>query len=128
MLGLPSSSATCLPRWQILSVYMSSSKNMSYDSAHLTTSDIKWLGVRPTDLNKYNIPPECRIPMSDEDMRAGRKLLEEDFIKKNPAWVRELQIMIDTKEKAEIQALSKHGFQYLTYDYLPRKLRKGDWI
>ena len=40
---------------QIMSVYMSSSKNMSYDSAALTTSDIKWLGVRPSDLDKYNV-------------------------------------------------------------------------
>lgn len=36
----------------ILSVYMSGSKNMSYDSASLTTPDIKWLGLRPSDLNK----------------------------------------------------------------------------
>lgn len=30
---------------KILSVYMSGSKQMSYDSSHLTTGDIKWLGV-----------------------------------------------------------------------------------
>jgi meiotic recombination protein SPO11 len=30
---------------KILSVYSSGSKQMSYDSSHLTTSDIKWLGV-----------------------------------------------------------------------------------
>ena len=42
---------------KILSVYMSGSKNMSYDSAHLTVSDIKWLGVRPSDLDRYNVPP-----------------------------------------------------------------------
>ena len=30
---------------KILSVYMSGSKQMSYDSANLTTPDIKWLGV-----------------------------------------------------------------------------------
>lgn len=35
---------------KIMSVYMSSSKNMSYDSAALTTSDIKWLGVRPSGI------------------------------------------------------------------------------
>ena len=38
---------------KILSVYMSGSKNMSYDSASLTTPDIKWLGLRPSDLNKW---------------------------------------------------------------------------
>lgn len=32
---------------KILSVYMSGSKQMSYDSNHLTTSDIQWLGVSP---------------------------------------------------------------------------------
>lgn len=48
---------------KILSVYMSGSKNMSYDSASLTTPDIKWLGVRPSDLDKYNIPQQCRLPM-----------------------------------------------------------------
>eukprot|EP01082_Thalassiosira_pseudonana_P009473 g8525.t1.1.5e17418a g8525 g8525.t1 contig3:294354-296009(-) len=37
---------------KILSVYMSGSKNMSYDSASLTTPDIKWLGLRPSDLNR----------------------------------------------------------------------------
>lgn len=37
---------------KILSVYMSGSKAMSYDSANLTTPDIKWLGLRPSDFDK----------------------------------------------------------------------------
>jgi len=36
--------------------------------------------------------------------------------------------MVNKKEKAEIQALSSFGFQYLTKVYLPLKLREGDWI
>ena len=54
--------------------------------------------------------------------------LEEDFIKANPDWVKELQIMVDGKVKAEIQALSYFGFQYLTHVYLPLNLQEGDWI
>ena len=73
---------------KILSVYMSGSKNMSYDSAHLTTADIKWLGVRPTDLKKYKIPEQCRLPMTDTDIKTGQDLLQEDFVKANPAWVK----------------------------------------
>ena len=30
--------------------------------------------------------------------------------------------------KAEIQALSSFGFQYLSKVYLPRKLAEADWI
>eukprot|EP00127_Corallochytrium_limacisporum_P000738 Clim_evm24s25 gene=Clim_evmTU24s25 len=113
---------------KILSVYMSGSKNMSYDSASLATADIKWLGVRPSDLNRYNIPAACRLPMTEHDRKTGYELLEEDFVKKNPEWVKELKIMLDTGEKAEIQALSNFGFQYLTQEFLPRKIREGDWI
>eukprot|EP00962_Isochrysis_galbana_P059330 scaffold32850_cov118-Isochrysis_galbana.AAC.2 len=54
---------------------------MSYDSINLTTPDIKWLGVRPSDLDKYNIPPQCRLEMSEHDIKTGRELLEEEFVK-----------------------------------------------
>ena len=113
---------------KILSVYCSGSKAMSYDSSNLTTSDIKWLGVRPSDLDKYNLPAQCRLPLTDHDRKQGEELLKEEFIQKNPAWVKELNIMLASGEKAEIQALSSFGFQYITETFLPRKLLEGDWI
>ncbi|CAM9829307.1 unnamed protein product, partial [Heterosigma akashiwo] len=113
---------------KILSVYMSGSKNMSYDSASLTTPDIKWLGIRPSDLDKYKLPEQCRLDMTEHDIKTGKELLNEDFIKKNPAWYKELELMLKMKKKAEIQALSAFGFQYITQHYLPQKLRDADWI
>jgi meiotic recombination protein SPO11 len=35
-------------------------------------------------------------------------------VQANPAWVQELEIMVASKVKAEIQALSSFGFQYLS--------------
>jgi meiotic recombination protein SPO11 len=145
---------------KILSVYMSGSKNMSYDSASLTTPDIKWLGLRPSDLDRYDLPDQCRLDMTENDIKCGKELLKEDFIQKNPEWMKELEIMVrllncirypgrsitnshafllfcislrmyvqvKTKKKAEIQALSSFGFQYITETYLPRKLKEGDWL
>ena len=113
---------------KILSVYMSGSKNMSYDSASLATPNIMWLGLRPSDLNKFDLPEQCRLDMTENDIKTGKELMEEEFIKKNPKWMKELETMVKTKKKAEIQALSSFGFQYITEEYLPRKLREGDWI
>lgn len=113
---------------KILSVYMCGSKNMSYDSSNLTTPDIKWLGIRPSDLDKYKIPEQCRLPMTEQDIKTGKDLLEEDFIKRNAGWVEELEIMVKTKQKAEIQALSSFGFQYLSEVYLPLKIQQQDWL
>jgi len=113
---------------KILSVYMKGSKNMAYDAINLSTPDIKWLGVRPSDLDKYDIPTQCRLEMSEHDVKTGKELMNEDFIKSNPAWHKELEMMVKSKVKAEIQALSSFGFQYLTQTYLPRKLKEADWI
>ena len=51
----------CWAGLKILSVYTSGSQNMAYDSLNLTTPNIHWLGVRPSDLEKYNIPDACRL-------------------------------------------------------------------
>ena len=58
-----------LPPW------VPGSMNMSYDSSNLTTPDIKWLGVRPSDLDRFNIPQQCRLPMTEEDIKTGKKLV-----------------------------------------------------
>lgn len=155
---------------------------MSYDSSHLTTSDIKWLGVsdyhfkfkpgivilvqifkkrrdphispqvRPSDLDRYNLPAQCRLQLTEHDRKMGEELLQEAFVQRHPEWVKELQIMLKSGEKAEIQvinvgilfhpdshsfpnlfsfvpqALSSFGFQFITEQFLPRKLLEGDWI
>ena len=101
---------------------------MAFDSANLTTPDIKWLGVRPSDLDKFNIPEQCRLEMSAKDIETGQHMLKEELIQQNPEWVKEVEIMLQTKTKAEIQALSSYGFQYLSEVYLPLKLQQGDWI
>ena len=93
-----------------------------------TTAHGRWLGVRPSDLEKYKIPQQCRLEMTEHDIKEGKQLLQEDFITSNPAWQAELETMVKSKVKAEIQALSSFGFQYLSQVYLPRKLKEGDWI
>ena len=84
--------------------------------------------MRPTDLDRFKLPNQCRLDMTEHDIKLGNKLLTEDFIQCNPEWMKELKVMLKSKEKAEIQALSSFGFQYLTEVYLPLKLQEKDWI
>lgn len=64
--------------------------------------------------------------MTDHDIKTGKELLEEEFIQKNPDWMRELQMMVDSKQKAEIQSLTAFGFRYLSEIYLPLKIQSLD--
>nr|MDO8110450.1 hypothetical protein [Candidatus Sigynarchaeota archaeon] len=112
----------------IYSIYLRGSKKLSYESPFLATPNIHLLGVLTRDLDSYNVPKECRIPMNKTDMKRCQEMLNEDFVKKNKRWVDDLELMMKVKEKAEIQSLSAHGFGYLTEEYLPTKISTADWI
>ncbi len=112
----------------IHSVYLRGSKRLSYESPFLATPDIKLLGVLTKDLDAYNIPKKARLEMKPMDIKRTKELLKEDFVKKNKKWEEDLQLALKLKKKAEIQALSSHGLEFLSEEYLPEKLTTGDWI
>lgn len=101
---------------------------MSYESPFIATPELKLLGVLSRDLDEYKIPKAVRIPMQPTDVKRVRDMLKEPFVQRNKPWVEDLQLMLRLKEKAEIQAFASHSFEYLTDEYLPRKLETGDWI
>lgn len=45
------------------------------DRWNSNVQNIKWLGVRPSDLDRFNIPKACRIKMTDEDIKTGKKMV-----------------------------------------------------
>jgi len=112
----------------IYSVYLRGSKRLSYESPFLATPDMKLLGVLSRDLDKYKIPENCRLTLNKQDIKRTQEMLKEDFVRSNKEWVKDLQLMLKSKVKAEIQALSSHGFEFLTEKYLPEKLTTGDWL
>ncbi|MFX0098533.1 MAG: hypothetical protein ACFFCS_03060 [Candidatus Hodarchaeota archaeon] len=112
----------------IYSVYIRGSKKLSYESPFLATPGMHLLGVLTRDLDKYKIPKSVRIPMTKTDIKRCKEMLDEEFIKSNKKWYDDLKLMLERKEKAEIQGFAAHGFEYLTDEYLPSKLSTGDWI
>ncbi len=107
---------------------MRGSKRLSYESPFLATPNIKLLGVLTKDLDEYKIPEEARIPMNSNDIKRIKDMLKEKFVKKNKKWEADLNLALKLKIKAEIQAFSSHGFDFLGDKYLPTKLTTGDWI
>ncbi|UCD01050.1 MAG: hypothetical protein JSV23_09215 [Promethearchaeota archaeon] len=112
----------------IHSVYLRGSKRLSYESPFLATPNIKLLGVLTRDLDTYKIPEVARLKLEKVDVKRIKDLLNEEFVKRNKAWEEDLRLSLKMNVKAEIQALSTHGFEFLTEKYLPEKLTTGDWI
>ncbi len=112
----------------IYSVFLRGSKRLSYESPFIATPELKLLGVLSRDLDRFDIPKSVRIPMEDSDIKRVKEMLKEPFVQKNKEWVKDLELMLRIREKAEIQAFASHSFKYLTDEYLPTKLETGDWI
>lgn len=111
----------------IYSVYRSGSISLSYESSRLATPGARFLGVTVTDIDKYNIPKNFIIKATDRDLKRAKELLKYPWFA-SEAWQKELKLFLKRKEKVEIEALSGHGFKFLSHVYIPEKIEKKEWI
>ncbi|XP_006499681.1 meiotic recombination protein SPO11 isoform X2 [Mus musculus] len=103
-------------------------ESMSFEAHNLTIPTIRWLGLLPSDIQRLNIPKDSLIPLTKHDQMKLDSILKRPYITYQPLWKKELEMMADSKMKAEIQALTLLSSDYLSRVYLPNKLRFGGWI
>jgi len=93
----------------------------SANSAHikgLTIPDAKWIGVTPEDIVNYSLPTE---PMNDTDLKRLDEL-SHDVRYSEPEWQNHIQQFKKIRTKAEQQAFSRFGMDYVVDTYLSRKI------
>jgi len=112
----------------IYSVYRSGSISLSYESERLATPGARFLGVAVSDIERYKIPRNYIIKATERDIKRAKELLNYPWFKESKAWVRELELFIERGEKVEIEALSGHGFKFLSQTYIPEKISTGSFI
>ncbi|MEE8167319.1 MAG: DNA topoisomerase IV subunit A [Candidatus Hydrothermarchaeales archaeon] len=113
---------------QICSSYKRGSISLSFESPYLAVPKAHLLGLLPSDLDKFDVSKAARLKMTDWDIKKAENMLEYPWIKNNRKWRSELQLMVERKEKAELQALARHGITFMTDVYIPQKLDSKDWI
>jgi DNA topoisomerase-6 subunit A len=112
----------------IYSVYRSGSISLSYESERLATPGARFLGVAVSDIERYKIPKNFIIKATERDIKRAKELLSYPWFKESKAWVRELELFIERGEKVEIEALSGHGFKFLSQTYIPEKISTGSFL
>ncbi len=111
----------------ILLNYAHGSVQSAYETPWLAINDIWWLGVRPSDLDAFHVTSDCRLLMDKTDKQRTEYLLRDPRVQKNLVMKREVELMLQTQYKAEIQALARHGANFLV-EYIIQKLETGDFI
>lgn len=117
--------------FEILRVYTVGSKSLSFEAANLAVPNIKWLGLLPSDLQDdsgFQIPASTHIKLTKNDYNKIRIMKNEEFVKRKPEWLKELETLEKLGIKAEIQALNARDPQFITNHYLPYKLENADFI
>uniref|UniRef100_A0A8C4S6W0 DNA topoisomerase (ATP-hydrolyzing) n=1 Tax=Erpetoichthys calabaricus TaxID=27687 RepID=A0A8C4S6W0_ERPCA len=113
---------------EIMCIYKYGSVSMSFEGHRLTVPSIMWLGLLPSDLERLIIPKAALIPLTKTDYNKLASMQKRPYIMSQPLWQREIDIIRNSKMKAEIQSLTALAPDYLTRVYLPNKLHFGGWI
>ncbi|KAL6204998.1 hypothetical protein ACLB2K_022264 [Fragaria x ananassa] len=112
--------------FDILSTYRFGSLQMAYDAKFLRVPEIIWLGAFPLDAEKYHLPQQCLLPLTAEDKRKTEAMLQRCYLEREvPHWRLELQLMLKSVVKFELEALSAHALSFLSTEYIPSKIQGG---
>ena len=112
------------------------------NSAGLAVPGLSWLGLHASDFNEFAIPEKHMLPLGEREAARAASLRSRECMSMEPLWLyalaraqrqlmscvrNELREMQARGSKAEIEVLSARGVQFLTEEYLPRKLGDGTW-
>lgn len=83
----------------------------------------RFLGVTPQDIVDYELPTH---DLKDVDIKRAKDMLKNDpFFQAHKEWQKAIDMMLKSGQRAEQQALAKHGLNFVIDEYLPAKLKNS---
>jgi DNA topoisomerase-6 subunit A len=111
----------------IYSVLKQGSINLAFESMRMAVPDARFVGLSSFDKDKYQLPTNVSIKMDDGDNNRAKQMLAYPWFK-HSKWQKEIQEMVSSGLKFELEALSRRGISFITEEYLPKKLKDRDWL
>ncbi|KAK2664153.1 hypothetical protein Ddye_002727 [Dipteronia dyeriana] len=91
--------------------------------AYRYACNVKWLGVRGDDLQL--IPEQSLVPLKPRDLQVAKSLMSSKILQEN--YREDLALMVQSGQRAEIEALYYHGYDYLG-KYIAKKIVQANYI
>lgn len=112
--------------WYIYSVIKFGSMSLAHVSEKLGTPNAKYLGLTVSDIEEFGLE-NFTIKAKDVDIKRAKDMMKYKWFQ-HPAWQKELKLLIKTKRKAELEALSGRGLRFMTEKYLPQKIKNKEFL
>lgn len=114
--------------YYIYSVVKQGSINLAFESARMAIPGARFVGMSSFDVERFQISRNVTIALKDEDTRRCREIMAYPWFAKKKEWQKEIQQMLKSGVKLELEALSSKDFSFITEQYLPEKMKKKLWL
>ena len=111
----------------IYSVLKQGSINLAYESMRMAVPAARFIGLSSFDKLTFKLPSNVAIRMNDQDNSRAKQMLAYPWFKAKH-WQQEIEEMVKSEQKFELEALSRRGISFITEEYLPKKLKEKDWL
>ncbi|KAK9927120.1 hypothetical protein M0R45_024321 [Rubus argutus] len=91
--------------------------------AYRYACNVKWLGLRGDDIE--HIPAQALVPLKPKDIQIAKSLMSSHMLQES--YREELTLMVESGQRAEIEALYCHGYDYLG-KFIAKKIVQANYI
>ncbi|XP_065203351.1 meiotic recombination protein SPO11 [Planococcus citri] len=107
----------------IMCVYRFGSAKMSSFADKLATPNIRWLGIHPSDLESYAVET---LTLEEHEKNKLRSLAKKEWVVQNKELLKQVNILLNLGQKAEIEAIYKTSREFNIFDYIGDKIKKDE--
>jgi DNA topoisomerase-6 subunit A len=102
------------------------SGNAAHINQFFCVPQVRYLGLTPQDIIDFDLG-KATHPLADVDVKRAFDALKNDpFFQSQKPWKEAIDLLMKMQKRAEQQALSLHGLNFVIDDYLPVKLKNID--
>ncbi len=102
------------------------SGNAAHINQFFCVPNATFMGLTPFDIQEFGLS-KATHPLGKEDIKRANDALKNDpFFQSYPQWQKAIKHMLKSEVRAEQQALSLHGLNFVLEEYLPYKLKNID--
>ena len=137
-LGLPVYGLVDWNSWGVgvLLTYKLGSARLGVES-HRYTVDVAWLGLRASQIERFDVPDVCMQPLTARDKKRGEGIMAHPWVAGRRDWLDEIQAQLDKDFKCELEAMAlapprergrgKLSFQNLSH-FVEEAIVARDWL
>ena len=114
--------------YYIYSVMKQGSINLAYESNRMAIPKAKYIGMRSRDFELCELNPSVTIKLSENDIKRAIQIAKYPWFEKKKRWQKEIQKMLSNGFKLEVESLISKDISYVTQEYVPERLAKGDFL